>query len=139
MKKFLVSFLIIISLFCLSGCDKNSQDLENEKNVSEIMYLENRLITISQKFLQDDYNLENSEIDCLSSLEDNTTLYLVRLDNNPNLRQVDYFSNNNTNYGNSTNYINCYEENCTINNAVISDVKNDTTIGQRILFKNISR
>ena len=36
----------------------------------------------------------NETKDCLASLKNNITLYLVRLDNNPDLRQVEYFSNN---------------------------------------------
>ena len=70
MKKILISVLIIVSLFCLSGCDKNSQNLENEKNISEIMYIENGLITISQNCLQDNYNLENGIVDWSSINED---------------------------------------------------------------------
>ena len=69
MKKILSLILIFCLILCLSGCS-NNQNLENEKTVSEAMYLENGLITIFKKCFQDEYILQNQDIDWYSITED---------------------------------------------------------------------
>ena len=69
MKKF-ICIILIISLFFLTGCSNNSQNLENEKTLSEAIFLENGLITIYKKYFQDDYKLENGDVNWTTISED---------------------------------------------------------------------
>ena len=63
MRKFLTIFLIICSLFSLSGCDKENNNIEVEKGLSEVRFLENQCITIFNKYLSNEYLLEDNKID----------------------------------------------------------------------------
>ena len=63
MRKFLTIVLIICSLFSLTGCDKDNNNIEVEKGLSEVRFLENQCITIFNKYLSNDYILEDNNID----------------------------------------------------------------------------
>lgn len=70
MKKILCFIFIIFCLVGLTGCSKNEQNLENDKTLSEVMYLENGYITIYKKYLKNEYYLDDGSIDWTSINED---------------------------------------------------------------------
>ena len=70
MRKVLYCILIIISLIALTACKDNSQSLEKEKGLSEIMFLENQTITIYKKYLLDEYAFKDGNIDWDAVSED---------------------------------------------------------------------
>lgn len=71
MRRIICFVFIVLIFFSLTGCSSdNSKNLENEKVLSEVVYLENGLVTIFNKYFQDDYILENNENDWTSIDED---------------------------------------------------------------------
>lgn len=70
MKKFFCIVLIICTLFALSGCGKDGENIDVEKGLSEVRFLENQCITIFNKYLSNEYLLEDNNIDWNSINED---------------------------------------------------------------------
>ena len=59
-----IIFVMAVALITLTGCNnKNSDNIEIEKSLSEIRYLENQTISIFNKFFLDEYFLEDGSID----------------------------------------------------------------------------
>ena len=70
-KKVLFAIIGIIAMsFILTGCNDSNKDIELEKGLSEVRFLENQCITIFNKYLSGDYLLEDSTIDWNSINED---------------------------------------------------------------------
>lgn len=63
MKKFLCIIFFVCILFVLSGCNNNNENVEIEKGLSEVRFLENQCITIFNKCFSNEYLLEDNSID----------------------------------------------------------------------------
>lgn len=70
MKKIFKIFLIIIvilSLFILTGCKDNTQDMLNNKIDSEMNYLESIILMVVKKYMANDYlNQENTDLNWIN-------------------------------------------------------------------------
>ena len=64
-NKFCLFVLFLAGLFILSGCNNENSDenIKSEKGLSEIRYLENQCINIFNKYISDEYVLEDGRID----------------------------------------------------------------------------
>jgi len=60
-KLFLFGF-IIIAVLCFSGCSEDMENLETEKGLSEIRFLENQCCNIFEKYMGGDYSTEDNQI-----------------------------------------------------------------------------
>lgn len=58
MRNFCLLFLIFIMCFSLAGCKDSKENLEIQKGLSEISFLENQCVTIFTKYLSGDYQVE---------------------------------------------------------------------------------
>lgn len=62
-RKFWIIIIIGITLLALTGCKGKDENLEMEKCLSEIHFLENRCITIVNKLISDEYKQKSGELD----------------------------------------------------------------------------
>ena len=58
-----VIFIMCVALWALSGCSDKGENLEEEKGLSEIRFIENQCITIFNKYFSNEYISENGDID----------------------------------------------------------------------------
>lgn len=69
-RKFFLLILISSFILILSGCNKSDEELEVEKGLSEIRFLENQCISIFEKYIDGDYVFENDQIEWSMLKED---------------------------------------------------------------------
>lgn len=67
-------FIIILSLFVLSGCEDNTENLLNNKIASEMNYLEDIIFMIVKKYMANDYLDDVGVLDWTSIKEDFTNI-----------------------------------------------------------------
>ena len=67
-------FIIILSLFVLSGCEDNTENLLNNKIASEMNYLEDIIFMIVKKYMANDYLNDIGTLDWTSIKEDFTNI-----------------------------------------------------------------
>ncbi len=58
-----IIFIMCVALWALSGCSDKGENLEEEKGLSEIRFIENQCITIFNKYFSNEYISENGDID----------------------------------------------------------------------------
>ena len=61
-RKFFLLVLISSAILLLNGCNESNKELEIEKGLSEIKFLENQCISIFERYVDGDYFADNNQI-----------------------------------------------------------------------------
>ncbi|MBR1540589.1 MAG: hypothetical protein IJ629_05465 [Clostridia bacterium] len=62
-RKFCLFILILLMILGLTGCQSKNENIEMEKGLSEVRFLENRWVSILGKYISGEYETKNGNLD----------------------------------------------------------------------------
>lgn len=62
-RKFCLFILILLIILGLTGCQSKNENIEMEKGLSEVRFLENRWVSILGKYISGEYETKNGNLD----------------------------------------------------------------------------